>query len=254
MQRAKELAEATRDPDDAESVRKLYRALYQREPTVDQIASALEMVAASAQHKIAPPALPPEWSYGMGKYEADPQRIVGFTPLPYFDGAAWQGGPSYPDTKLGWVQLSAAGGHPGNTTAHAAIRRWTAPTKMLIKIESELTHEPEPGDGIRAYLVTSRQGLLETADVHHSSARFDIDSLTVEAGETVDFVVDILDVLNSDQYLWKVNIREQEPSERESPVVWDSQRDFGGLPAMRLEPWELLAQVLLSANEFVFVD
>ncbi len=96
--------------------------------------------------------------------------------------------------------------------------------------------------------------MLHTADVHQSAERFDVDTLSVEAGETVDFVVDILEVLNSDQYLWTVKITEQTPADEESPFVWDSQRDFGGLPAMRLEPWELLAQVLLSANEFAFVD
>jgi hypothetical protein len=37
-------------------------------------------------------------------------------------------------------------------------------------------------------------------------------------------------------------------------TVFDSQRDFGSQPAKQLDPWEQLAQVLLSANEFLFVD
>ena len=58
------------------------------------------------------------------------QRVASFEPLPHFTGAAWQGGAAWPDGKLGWVQLTAAGGHPGNDLAHAAIRRWTAPRDM----------------------------------------------------------------------------------------------------------------------------
>jgi len=32
----------------------------------------------------------------------------------YYTGEAWQGGPDWPDAKLGWVQLTAEGGHTGN--------------------------------------------------------------------------------------------------------------------------------------------
>ncbi len=55
------------------------------------------------------------------------QRVTGFTALPHFTGSAWQGGAAWPDAKLGWVQLTATGGHPGNDRSHAAVRRWTAP-------------------------------------------------------------------------------------------------------------------------------
>jgi hypothetical protein len=62
--------------------------------------------------------------------------------LPHFTGSAWQGGPAYPDGKLGWAQLTATGGHPGNDLAHAAVRRWTAPRDMRIRMQSTLIHEP----------------------------------------------------------------------------------------------------------------
>ena len=36
--------------------------------------------------------------------------------------------------------------------------------------------------------------------------------------------------------------------------TWNAKADFHGPAVTRLGPWEQLAQVLLSANEFVFVD
>ena len=73
--------------------------------------------------------------------------------------------------------------------------------------------------------------------------------LDVRAGESIDFVVDIRDGLNSDQFLW-------------APVVvagerrWDAAKDFSGPPRTdeRLRPWEQYAQVLLLSNEMAFAD
>lgn len=264
VQRARELAKRSTDgaSDDAMRVRNLYRAVYQREPTESQSAASLEMITVASQLMQTPPEVSREWSYGLGEFNVEEQRVNGFKALPYFDGKAWQGGPAYPDPTLGWVQLTAEGGHPGNVMSQGSIRRWTAPRSMRIKIESNLTHEPQPGDGIRAYLVSSNKGLLKSADVHQSSERLDVNSLALDTGDTLDFAVDILSELNSDQYLWTVTITEHphHPADDHSDGdhselgSWDSQRDFGGPPTAPLEPWEQLAQVLLSANEFAFTD
>ncbi len=252
LERAKTIAAAGRSLDDQQRVRAMFRQLYQREPTKDQMEASLHFIAEAESPNEPTAVLPPEWSYGYGQFDSGAQRIANFTPLPYFDGNAWQGGTSYPDQRLGWVQLHATGGHPGNTTAHASIRRWTESQPMTIKIESELRHDAQPGDGVRAYLVSSRTGLIKTADIHQAAERFDVDAIEVQPGETIDFVVDILQVLNSDQYQWTMRITELAKSE--AGREWDSQRDFGGPAVTQLGPWELLAQVLLSANEFTFVD
>ena len=74
----------------------------------------------------------------------------------------------------------------------------------------------------------------------------------VQAGETIDFVVDIGDVLSSDQYLWEATISETANPDHE--LVWDSKRDFPQDTVNQLSPWEQLAHVLLCTNEFLFVD
>jgi hypothetical protein len=81
----------------------------------------------------------------------------------------------------------------------------------------------------------------------------------VKQGATIDFVVDIGKVLNSDQYLWSATIEEQDnanPAESNETEtnVWNSTADFPNNTVVRLDAWELLAQVVLCSNEFLFVD
>jgi hypothetical protein len=183
------------------------------------------------------------------------QRVTGFTALPHFTGGAWQGGAAWPDAKLGWVQLTANGGHPGNDRSHAAVRRWTAPRAMTIAIRSNLVHEPKAGDGIRGFVVSSRVGLLGSAKLHGTSAGLKVDAIAVEAGETIDFLVDIGEGLNSDQFLWEIRLAGLAPDDGEKPALaWDAKRDFPADTATPLNAWEQLAQAMLCSNEFLFVD
>jgi len=180
--------------------------------------------------------------------------VTGFTALPHFTGTAWQGGAAHPDPTLGWVQLTEKGGHPGNDRQHAAIRRWTAPRSMTIKISSELTNEPEAGDGIRGFIVSNSAGVVASASVHHGTSPLNVEILAVEAGQSIDFAVDIKDVLNNDQFVWKVTISEVPAAGGDSAVTWNSERDFTPQKVEQLGPWEQLAQLVMCANEFVFVD
>ncbi len=132
------------------------------------------------------------------------------------------------------------------------MRRWTAPRAATVSIRSKLVHDAAPGDGIRAFVVSSRSGKLQSAKIHRKSVDLNVETLAVERGETIDFVVDIGDVLNSDQYLWKVAISD-EAADAEA-AKWDSQRDFPSNSVDRLTPWQQLAQVLLCSNEFMFID
>jgi hypothetical protein len=237
-------------------VQALFRRALQREPSEDEVAEALALVGANAAPALPPP--PPtaaDWSYGYGAYDEEAGKVASFAPLPHFTGTAWQGGEKWPDPKLGWVQLTATGGHPGNDPKHAAVRRWTAPRAMVVAIASRLAHEPKAGDGIRAFVVGSRLGLLASAKLHASSVELKVDAIAVEAGETVDFVVDIGEVLNSDQFLWEIRLREFAPAGGEGPAAeWDAKRDFPADTTTPLTAWEQLAQALLCSNEFLFVD
>ena len=182
---------------------------------------------------------------------------VDFHALPHFTGSAWQGGPQWPDAALGWVQLTADGGHAGNDLQHAAVRRWTAPRAGKVSIKSTAAHQVAAGDGIRCWIVASRHGVLASAVLVNRQQSFDVAPLQVDAGDTIDFVVDFNANLNSDQYLWSVEISDAaaEVASAERPTrSWNSFRDFGDASAHLLDRWEQLAQVLLLSNELMFVD
>ena len=254
LQSAGELARAAQaEPTTQAKVSFLYRAAYQREATPGQLRTAVGFLESAEVPEAAverPTAA--QWSYGYGRYDEASHQVADWKPLPHFTGTAWQGAEQWPNPALGWTQLTATGGHPGNDRNHACVRRWTAPSDLTIRIESHLMHEPEPGDGIRAFIVRSSGGLLDTASIHHQNHDFISEPIRVAAGDTLDFVVDINEVLNSDQFLWNIQVS-SESADGEA-TTWDSEADFTPNTTSQLSPLEQLAHVLLSSNEFLFVD
>jgi len=243
------------DPDAA--VGALYRAIYQRDPTPDQRLAALEFVSTAGVEPVeAAPAATLAWSYGYGPVDPAKGPTGAFKALPHYDGKAWGGGPSWPDATLGWARITAEGGHPGDDLARSTFRRWTSPVRGEVAIDSTLVHDVAGGDGVRAWVVSSRHGVLKKDVVHNARVDFRVEKIAVEPGDTIDFVVDVRDGLNSDQHLWAPKIRVVSPTAEGTPEPsdWDASRDFNGPPTRRLKPWEQLAQVLLMANEFLFVD
>ncbi len=252
--RAKSVAGRLTGPD-SERVGRLYSLLYQRAPT----AAEMEMALAFVQTGPAPVVQftqPRAWQYGYGEFDESAARVTGFAPLPHFTGTAWQGGDQWPDKTLGWAQITATGGHPGNDRRHAVVRRWTAPQDGVYSITSKLIHEPAVGDGIRAFISHSRRGLLRSATMHHSSTTLDVEAMTMSAGDTVDFIVDIRDGLNSDQFLWapRVELATVTGAGGDAARFWDAEKDFAGPASASLDRWQQLAQVLMLANEFTFLD
>ena len=69
----------------------------------------------------------------------------------------------------------------------------------------------------------------------------------------------MLETDNTDSFKW-APVLTHRPSPAATPGsttrVWDAGRDFRGptVDPVPLEPWGKYAQVLLSSNEFVFVD
>jgi hypothetical protein len=254
LERARALAKAgSSESGDRKRLRAMFRSVLQRDPTETEVLEALRLVHPTGDtDSSGKPRSVVEWKYGFGAMDEAAKRVTGFTPLPHFTGSAWRGGPKWPDRKLGWVQLTAAGGHPGNDRQHAAIRRWTAPRRMTIQLRSKLIHEAAAGDGIRAFIVSSRMGILRSTTIHQKSVELNVDSLAVEPGETIDFLVDIGEVLNSDQYLWEATISEATKANKKQS--WNSKLNFPADMVNGLSPWEQLAHVLFCTNEFLFVE
>src|SRR5207249_5444926 len=141
----------------------------QRKPTAAQMKASLRFIKTSEAEPppILPKAIAPAWQYGYGEYDSANQRVKTFEALPHFTGDAWQGGEKWPDEKLGWIRLTAEGGHAGNDLQHAAIRRWIAPHDGVVSVSGTLAHEHKEGDGIRGRIVSSRAGSLGSWTLHN---------------------------------------------------------------------------------------
>jgi hypothetical protein len=241
-----------------EKVQRLYQVAFQRAPEADELKLAKQFIAAPAG--VTAPAGPPPWSYGYGEFDEATKRVKSFTALPHWTGYAWQGSTNLPDPKLGWVILNAEGGHVGNDQNHAAIRRWRAPRDGVASIAGELNHPSDKGDGVRARVVSSRRGLLGEWTATHSKAATTLDRVEVKRGDFIDFVADCRASVEFDSFHWAPVIKmvaEAAKPPADAAREWNARSDFAGPPKEMPKPadaWEKYAQVLLLANELVFVD
>lgn len=252
-----ELSGATTDMD---KVKRLHEILYQRKPDADELRLAREFLATPVTSQ--PQAEVPVWQYGYGEVDKS-GRAVDFHPLPFFNQYSWQGGKDLPDATLGWVLLNAEGGHPGKPGGFAAIRRWVAPRDGTVAIEGTLGHGSEQGDGVRARIVSSRNGMLGEWVATHSSTSTPADKIKVKEGDTLDFVTDCRSNEGFDSFTWAPKVRykgEGKDKGSKDPEVrrlWQAKEDFSGpvkAAPKGLSPWERYAQVLLLSNELFFVD
>jgi hypothetical protein len=253
----------------AARIRQMYAVILGRRQTAEELSLGLQFVARDD----APPpppspveALAEAWRYGYGGYDEATKRVSAFTEFSHFTGNAWQAAPELPDTHTGWVMLNAEGGHTGKDQAHAAIRRWVAPSAGKLRIEGALKAAAEKGDGVRGRIVTSRSGPVgewliepkkkgEVAKPVTTTA----EGIAVHAGDTIDLVVDLRGTPENDEFSWTVSMQ-LESSDRGSDAaaddvtIWDSAATFRKPSAPPLGIWARYAQVLLMSNEFVFVD
>jgi len=240
-------------------IRKLYRLLYGREPVADELEVGRKFLGLELRRGGPVASAPSVWQYGLGRFDEATKRVVDFKPLPFFTGMAWQGGAKLPDPKLGWVLLTAEGGHPSNAQVGAAVRRWVAPHDGAVAISGVLGHHQKEGDGVRARIVSSQEGELASWTAHNTDAETKMSRIEVKKGDTIDFVVDCRGDETSDQFAWAPVIRLVEAPGNAAGGVqeWSAKDEFRGpeaRPRKTLTPWERYAQVLLLANEFMFVD
>ena len=257
VQQASNLVKRESDmPGDAQEsrVRFLYEQVFQREPSHDELRMAKQFL--QSQQSVASENSAGVWQFGYGEYDVQSATLKKFKRLPHFTGTEFQGGNALPDPALGWVMLTETGGHAGNDLAHAAVRRWVAPEAMEIKVSGSFSHGSEHGDGVRGHIISSRLGELGHWSVHNSKADTAIENVKLEKGDSLDFVTDCVGSVDYDSFTWTVSISKAE-AKKDKKSGWDSQKDFAVSARSQREPltaWQKYAQVLLLANEFVFVD
>ena len=238
-----ELSEIQREEKPERRIQAIYRRVFGRDATAKELALGVAYVTKATS--VTPVSRAPIWQYGYGTGAAD------FHPLPNYTSQGWMGSAKQlPDPTTGWCLITAAGGHAGNDVAHGVIRRWTAPQAGTIAISGSLGHHAKDGDGVHGRIVSSRQGELAAWQVVRLDAETKISGLQVEAGETIDFIVDCRGDVNSDGFTWAPSIRMAEEE-------WNAQSGFGGpapKPPPQMSAWEKYVQVLLESNEFIFVD
>ncbi len=161
------------------------------------------------------------WAYGYG-VPSETTGVKSFRPFPYWnDDAQAQGGPRVPDPAIGWAVLHARGGHPSNR--YAVVRRWIAPRAGTIAAAGTLTHPNAPGNGIRARVVHKARVHGEWLS-HNSTIETQVENISVQPGDTMDFVVDARGRDGSDNFIWTVEVRYVDGS---GDDVWRSAVDFG---------------------------
>ena len=207
------------------------------------------------------PPLADAWRYGWGSYDERGQRVTDFEPFPLFSNNQWRGGPQEVDPALGRASLNSHGGYAGPSSELAVIRRWTAPGTGRLSItglvSSQRNSTQPQGDGVRARIVSNRLGQLGAWLVHATEERTDLQGVSVETGDTIDFVVDARGREMHGSFAWAPVLKLESASDTVA-AVWDAAKDFKPPASTANTPtfdvWGRYAQVLLEANEFLFLD
>ena len=244
------------------SIELLFQTLLQRPPSDGEVTMGLQFLQQAEPTESQKSVDTVCWTYGVCKLDVGKSSITEFRAFPHFTGSAWQGGANWPDATFGWAQLTSEGGHPGNDLSQAVVRRWTAPERMSISIDSLAKHQPDIADGVRFHIFHNEDKSLASVQLKANESRLDLNDLVVEKGDRIDFVVDIVSELNTDQFLWSPVISQVTTTENPVPEdlspklkkIWDSKSDFRGPEEYKLSPWEQYVQVLMCTNEFLFVD
>lgn len=182
------------------------------------------------------------WEFGYGTYDAKAKRTKGYAVLPYRDKTYWKGGTNMPEV-CHW----SGGGHPGK---FAAIRRWISPASGKVLIAGLINHPSTNGNGVIGRIVSSRKGLHGEWTLKTSEAKTEVSDLNLQAGDTVDFLVDAGGSVTSDSFEWQVKITLQPQSGKAS--VWDSVEGFYSADSFKSVTPDTLPKRIARAWELAY--
>ncbi|HYP13753.1 MAG TPA: PSD1 and planctomycete cytochrome C domain-containing protein, partial [Bryobacteraceae bacterium] len=207
-------------PSAAGKIRLLYRAVLNRSPEPLEVDAGTKYLAQATENKF-PAAERSPWKYGIGKLEMNGGRVESFTEFGSFVNDQWQGAPVTPAPVFGKAVIRAGGGEPGDEPHQAVIRRWISPASGKLTIEGTLRHGQGVvpyGDGVRGRLVSSRHGELASWNVNGSAAETKLSGITVDKGDTLDFVVEARSDPENDGFGWA-------PTIKLDTLTWSASKD-----------------------------
>lgn len=243
---------------DNERVDVLYRRVFERRPSAQELTATREFLAFAKQAEQGSGGVRRIWRYGYGPVDAKPDDPDRFHDFKVFDGRFYQFGEVWPEpTTPGHIRLSNVGGQPGRDLEHAVIRRWTSPVDGEISISATLAHLRDNGDGVRARIVASDGKVLGEWTAFNEKVETNVARHPVRVGDVVDFVVDCRTRATADAFTWAPTIRSSESTgdgAKKPAKIWSASQDYAGPPPPLLTAWEQCAQALLLTNEFWFVD
>ncbi|MEN3940250.1 PSD1 and planctomycete cytochrome C domain-containing protein [Prosthecobacter sp. SYSU 5D2] len=269
QQRSMKLAAATPvkgSTIDSEAIRALYQRVLLRSPQPEEVELAQRFCndADALSNRSAAFV----WRYGSGVVEtaaaSGKVSLVGYAPLPHFGKVGqsthrWTPETVYPSKEFGHLYIGAGNGHPGKKGA--AVMQWTSPfEKEKIRISGTIKRSSPKGNGVRAWILSSRAGKIREELVKPAGS-VDLNAeIEVTQDEVLSFVVDCEEgSTDSDSYSWAPKIERMDATGTVTPVT-RADTDFCGpdaWPVNRDKPQSPLAQlgqVLMMSNEFQFVD
>ncbi len=171
-------------------------------------------------------------------------------PFQHWTGSAYQVSEEFPHPELRFLRLAVNTGHPGRSSGSGVIRRWTAPHDGVVSINGTVKHAREKSDGI---IATIRHNDLQIhTPVVRGEGKTVAKSVAVKQGDFIDFIASPGDSSIADSHVWSIRVRGVGGDL--AGQLWDSRADFAGPPPPALDPLSQLAQALMLANEFLYLD
>jgi hypothetical protein len=270
QQRSTKLAAATPvkgSTIDSEAIRALYQRVLLRSPQPDEVELAQRFC--NDAEALGGRSAAFVWRYGWGQVEKEAATgevgLVGFEPFPHFGKMGqsphrWTPDTVYPSKEYSHLYIGAGNGHPGKK--QASVMQWTSPFEQeKIRISGTVKRASPKGNGVRAWIFSSRVGKIREVLVKPAGAEEMNAELEVTRNEVLSFVVDSENGdTNSDSYSWAPKIERIETTAGTVSPVTRADTDFCGPDAWPVNrdkpqsPLAQLAQVLMMSNEFQFVD